>query len=130
MNNIYGILTDGKVTPEMPGYRYTDRRRTTDMSFYLSDLMDDAGAALGNRANFLLMLLRSSSMWPTFITSMDPENTYDIDGDVSDHGLTMKRLVAWAEQVPTTTDYFTHPGDDDVNFVMSKLLSTIDGGLL
>lgn len=130
MNNIYGILTDGKVTPDMAGYRYTDRRRVTDLSTYLSPLMDDAGDALGKRANFLIMFMRSSSLWPMLIGSMDRENSYDIDGDVSGHGLTMERLVSWAEHVPVTADYFTHPGDDDVNFVLTKLISTIDGGLL
>lgn len=130
MNNIYGILTNGKVTPDMRGYRYTDDRRATDLSHYLADLMDDAGEALGPRANFLLMLLRSSSLWPLFIDRMDRENTYDIDGDVTGHGLSMKRLVAWAEQVPVTSDYYTHAGDDDVNLVINKLLSVLDGGLL
>jgi hypothetical protein len=130
MNNIYGLLTNGKVTSEMSGYRYTDARRTTEMSLCLSSLMDDAGPVLGNRANFLLTLLRSSSLWPLFIHNTDPVNTYDIVGDVSDHGLTMQRLVSWAEQVPSTLSYYTHPGDDDVNFVITKLWSVLDGGLL
>lgn len=130
MNNIYGILTDGKVTTDMSGYRFTDGRRSTDMSMYLSDLMDDAGENLGARANFILLLLRSSSLWPAFINRMDSENTYDIDGCTQNHGLTMDRLIAWAEQVPATSDYFTHPGDDSVNLVITKLWSTIDGGLM
>jgi hypothetical protein len=131
MNNIYGILTNGAVTDQrLPGYRYTDCRRTTDMANYLSSLMDDAGDKLGVRANFIIQLLRSSSLWPLFIHQMDKMNTYDIDGAVEGHGLTMSRLVSWAEQVPVTATYYTHPGDDDIHLVITKLWSVLDGGML
>lgn len=77
MNYLYGILTNGIVEPDTPGYRYTDCFRKTDAHKKLNTLMGNKPIEIAAKADFIIKIMRSSPSWVSFIKEYDPVNTYE-----------------------------------------------------
>lgn len=77
MNYLYGILTNGIVEPDVPGYRYTDCSRKNNIHKKLHSLMGAKPIEVAAKADFIIKLMRSSPSWVTFIKEYDPINTYE-----------------------------------------------------
>lgn len=118
INVAYGILTNGAVSPDDLGYRYSDARCPavvrSSVSAIMSKVPDNHKGVL---AELLLSLMRTSSDWVTYVKKYDPLNTYQttvIEDRVYEElkGLTFSDIVKWADSVNTTMGEFTKTDHD------------------
>lgn len=78
MNYLYGILTNGVVTEDIPGFRYTDVMRSNASHRLLDKIISDkTPVVVAAKADLIINLMRSMPCWVSFINEFDPINTYE-----------------------------------------------------
>lgn len=135
INRAYGALTDGEVTSEDLGYRYSDARRPRSTRSSINSLMSLVPRKyLGIFANLLIELLRSSPKWVDYVRIWDPQNTYQTEVNSDELFLELKDLsfadlVTWADSVARNPDEFYRTQHDPaVDRVCMALFSVITAG--
>lgn len=135
INRAYGALTNGEVTPEDLGYRYSDCKSPEASRASIAKLMSLVPrAAKGVFANLLIELLRSSSSWVEFIREWDKDNTYqttvladELYPELAD--LQFSDIVAWADATNHNSAKFSRTNNDTaIDRVCMALFSVITAG--
>ena len=118
INRAYGVLTNGVVPCDAPGYRYTDVKCPGVVRSNVSALMGLAPVEhRGVFANILIDLMRSSALWPDYVRKYDPNNTYQtevLEACVYEglQGITFDDIVKWADSVTHRSEEFNKTKHD------------------
>lgn len=132
INSIYGVITDGRVTEEHLGYRYTDCTCPKSLEAARKALVADVSQdRLGVLAELLINLMRSSSRWSEFVKKYDKDNTYQTELNLEDFALkdfniSFRQFVDWADTVaPHTTEFTRTLYDSSVDRLCNALFSFV-----
>ena len=116
MNYLYGILTNGVVKEDVPGYRYTDVRRANSTHKLLTKIMGNKPEEVAAKADLIINLMRSVPTWVFFVKEFDPINTYE-EKVYPQYGVINKNfyedLKNWVDTVNVKHDLITVSIHDD-----------------
>lgn len=129
MNYLYGILTDGVVTENTPGYRHTDCIRTNDVHKLLHKVMGKNKEEIAAKADLFIKLMRSVPSWVYFIKEYDKDNTYEEPVYPKLNAIPKnfyEDLKVWVDNLNINcTTYRVSPNDDFLQRLINSLYTIV-----